>query len=106
MAPAINSTVSTITTTIANLTSTTTSFDNFTLAPTPAGWANGYTAAWDDPYVYYYPNYVMYITLVFLFVFLLPLVVIMSAMKRKREAQVRALALQRQRGNLSTVLYF
>ncbi|SPP75005.1 uncharacterized protein LOC117578885 isoform X1 [Drosophila guanche] len=94
MAPAINST---ITPPMANLTSTTRSLNNATLATTPAGWTNGYTAAWDGPYVYYYPNYVMYITLVFLFVFLLPLVVIMSAMKRKREAQVRALALQRQR---------
>ncbi|EDV36508.1 uncharacterized protein Dana_GF11920, isoform A [Drosophila ananassae] len=108
MAPVINGTASTISSTIAPLLNTTAHYNttrevlNTTVTPiiiptiSSGTWNNnGY--GWSGVYYYWYPSYILYIVLVFMFVIAFPLAVIMSSAKRKREAAARNLAQQRLR---------
>ncbi|KPU76264.1 uncharacterized protein Dana_GF11920, isoform D [Drosophila ananassae] len=88
MAPVINGTASTISSTIAPLLNTTAHYNttrevlNTTVTPiiiptiSSGTWNNnGY--GWSGVYYYWYPSYILYIVLVFMFVIAFPLAVIM-----------------------------
>ncbi|XP_017061860.1 uncharacterized protein LOC108101852 isoform X1 [Drosophila ficusphila] len=106
MAPAINTTASTLLTTTASAFNATSTVGNTTVNTTESSvWESSYTTpvtiwindgGYDGPYLFFYPSYIIYIILVFLFVIAFPLAMIMSA-KRKRDVTARNLAQQRLR---------